>query len=194
MSINNAAKSDHSSEAKWAVIFTLLISFALLAGVSVGDDDDHRSGRAKAGVAPVTNALYAEECGSCHLAYPPGLLPARSWLRIMSQLNDHFGDNAELDEKSKQTILNYLDTNSADRSNYRRSKKILRSLRDTSTPTRITDVPYIQHEHNEIPQRLIKMNPQVKSLSNCDKCHQNAAQGSFKERDINIPGYGRWDD
>ncbi len=30
-------------------------------------------------VAPVKNALYLEECGACHFAYQPGLLPSRSW-------------------------------------------------------------------------------------------------------------------
>ena len=36
-------------------------------------DSDHMK-RLSTGVAPVTSPLYQEECGSCHLAYPPGLL------------------------------------------------------------------------------------------------------------------------
>ena len=80
---------------------TLIFSTAALALVgtlSLGiqgawsDDDDHYSGTEKwqnmkarsTGVAPVTNALYAEECGSCHFAYPPGLLPASSWQQVMT--------------------------------------------------------------------------------------------------------------
>ena len=35
------------------------------------------------------DALYIEECGACHLAYPPGLLPVQSWRGIMSDLEDH---------------------------------------------------------------------------------------------------------
>jgi hypothetical protein len=33
--------------------------------------------------------IYKQECAACHLAYPPGLLPARSWSRIMSGLDKH---------------------------------------------------------------------------------------------------------
>jgi mono/diheme cytochrome c family protein len=33
--------------------------------------------------------LYKQECAACHMAYPPGLLPARSWTRIMSGLDKH---------------------------------------------------------------------------------------------------------
>jgi len=37
-------------------------------------------------------------------------------------------------------------------------------------------------------------NPTVKSISQCDACHTDAERGTFNEHDINIPGYGRWDD
>jgi hypothetical protein len=30
--------------------------------------------------------LYLNECGSCHTAYAPGLLPARSWKRMLAEL------------------------------------------------------------------------------------------------------------
>ena len=33
-------------------------------------------------VEPVTNKTYADECGSCHYAYPPGLLPSQSWAKL----------------------------------------------------------------------------------------------------------------
>ncbi len=55
------------------------------------DDDDHgKQGKlggwmeSRADFAPVTNAAYSEECGACHMAYPPGLLPSRAWTAIMS--------------------------------------------------------------------------------------------------------------
>ena len=43
------------------------------------------------------NATYRDECGSCHVAYPPGLLPAVSWQRLMSDLPRHYGTDASLD-------------------------------------------------------------------------------------------------
>lgn len=32
---------------------------------------------------------YAQECGSCHMAFAPALLPAPSWQRIMNGLGRH---------------------------------------------------------------------------------------------------------
>ena len=34
---------------------------------------------------------YQQECAACHTAYPPGLLPAASWQRLMGGLGKHFG-------------------------------------------------------------------------------------------------------
>ena len=165
-----------------------------LSGV-VSADDDSYWGRGKGpDVAPVRDARYAKECGSCHMAYPPGLLPARSWQKLMGNLADHFGDNAELPAEDAAAITDYLAKNAADRSNYRRSVKIDDSLSARQTPLRITQVPYIAGKHREIPARLVTGNPKVRSLSQCAACHTKAEAGSFSERDINIPGYGRWED
>lgn len=150
----------------------------------------------KKGVSPVSNPVYKEECGACHFPYQPGLLPARSWQKLLqaSALADHFGDNAELDEGIREALLVYTTENAADKSLHKRSKKIMASLRDDATPMRITETPYIKEKHHEIPDRLIKQNDQVKSLSYCNKCHTSADKGSFDDDDVKIPGYGRWDD
>ena len=192
---------------------TLIFSTAALALVgtlSLGiqgawsDDDDHSNGTEKwqkmkarsTGVAPVTNALYAEECGSCHFAYPPGLLPASSWQQVMTGLADHFGDNAELDNQDEQQLTEYLTSNAADTSSYRRSRKIMNSLSNTNMPPplRITELPYFRHEHREIPNRIIKLPEVGGTLSQCNACHQRAEKGSFNEHEISIKGFGRWED
>ncbi|MGD8484742.1 MAG: diheme cytochrome c [Thioalkalispiraceae bacterium] len=147
---------------------------------------------------PVSNdikaTLYTEECASCHMAYPAWLLPARSWHKIMANLDSHFGDNASLDPDSLKTLTQYLLDNSADNHASRLAKKLQRKVPRSNTPMRISELPYIRHEHDEIPSRYIKHNPRVKSLSNCAACHQGAEQGSFNEHRVSIPGYGRWDD
>ncbi len=145
-------------------------------------------------VAAVKDPVYKEECGSCHMAYPPGLLPARSWAKIMSGLEDHFGDNAELDGETYQSINKFLQANSSDQSDYRRSRKFNQSIRSKDTPIRISDIRYFKNEHDEIPKRMVSANPKVKSFSQCDACHAKAEQGSFNEHDVRIPGYGQWDD
>ena len=145
-------------------------------------------------VAPVTNALYQRECASCHMAYPPGLLPARSWQRLMGSLADHFGDNAELPPEDQAAITTFLTANAADRAPEKRARKIAASLRSGDAPLRITDTPYIKSKHDELPIRLVTGNPKVKSLAQCNACHTRAERGSFSESQIDIPGHGRWED
>jgi len=142
--------------------------------------------------APAT--LYQEECASCHMAYPAELLPARSWQKILGSLDRHFGDNASLDPASLKVLGTYLQNHSADAGASRRARRILRAIPAGSTPLRISTLPYIRRQHDEIPSRYIKNNPQVKSLSNCVACHQGAERGVFNEDSVRIPGYGRWDD
>jgi len=179
----------------------LVILFIFISRISFGeseddDDDEHeyKFWQKKPGVKPVSNVLYQDECGACHFTYQPGLLPSGSWKKIMTNLEDHFGDNAELDPADNLLITTYLKNNSAEKSSFRRSVKIMRSLGSSSFPGRITQIPYFVREHDEIPARLVNNNPKVASLALCDKCHQTANKGIFSESKISIPGYGQWDD
>ena len=56
-----------------------------------------------------TPASYAAECGSCHLAYPPALLAAGDWRRVMAGLDDHFGTDAAVDARKRQEISTFLE-------------------------------------------------------------------------------------
>jgi len=138
--------------------------------------------------------LYQEECAACHMAYPPELLPAQSWQKILDTLDNHFGDNASLDPASRQTLSQYLQNHNAEAGANRRSRRILRSITTDSVPLRISELPYIRRQHHELPARLVTANPQVKSLSNCVACHQGAERGDFNDDTVRIPGYGRWED
>jgi mono/diheme cytochrome c family protein len=144
----------------------------------------------------VSNARYAEECSACHFAYQPGLLPARSWEKLLDSkaLADHFGENAELGEEVRLELEKYAVANAADESNYKRSRKIMASIPNKATPLRITEIPYIKEKHSEIPKELIAGNPQVKSLSNCNHCHTRADKGVFDDDTVFIKGHGPWDD
>jgi len=146
------------------------------------------------GVKPVQNDLYTEECGACHFAYQPGLLPESSWDKVMLNLEDHFGDNAELEPETQTALHDYLRENAADHASHKRSKKIMRSLKGRQAPIYISKLPYIVRKHREIPSRLIKGNEDVGSLSNCTACHSQAEKGIYEEDTVKIPGYGRWDD
>lgn len=137
--------------------------------------------------------LYREECSSCHFAYPAGLLPASSWQAIMAGLEDHFGESAELDKDTLQQLNAYLLRNAADNGDYQNRRYL--GLSSPSKPVlRITELPYFIKEHDEVPSQWVEGNDKVGSFSQCDSCHQTAAQGDFDEDAVVIPGYGRWDD
>ncbi|WP_455221964.1 hypothetical protein [Kaarinaea lacus] len=145
-------------------------------------------------VAPVTDPVYLEECGACHFPYQPGLLPEASWRKLLDAkaLADHFGENAELDDSTRQQILNVLVSSSADKSRYKRSKKIMSSLDEGEAPLRITKVPYFVEKHEDVGDEYVKNNSKVKSFSYCNKCHQEAKNAIFDDDTVYIPGKGYW--
>jgi hypothetical protein len=147
-------------------------------------------------IKPVTDKLYQEECGACHFAYQPGLLPAKSWDALLNAnaLRKHFGVNAELDKDTLRVIHDYAVDNAADKSWYKRSRKIAVATEEGPAPLRITELRYISLKHHKIPEKMIKGNKGVKSLSFCDKCHTQAAQGVYDADTVNIPNYPHWDD
>lgn len=174
---------------KQSILFGILLILTSLSASA-----DGWFGSSSRGVAPNNNQLYIKECGACHYPYQPGLLPARSWEKIMNKLDDHFGDNAELSNELTQQLTQYAINNAADKSDHKRSVKISRSINRANIPLRISETPYILHKHRELSSRYIANNPKVKSLSQCQACHTRIDNGSFRESEINIPGIGRWDD
>ena len=145
------------------------------------------------GVVPVDNTLYTESCGSCHFAYQPGLLPARSWDRMLKGLSDHFGENAELPADEQAKLRDYLMANAADTSNAKRSRRIAESIAPDEAPLRITETAYFKRQHHELSARRVKDNPDVRSFSNCAACHTRAAEGSYREGEVRIPGYRNYE-
>ncbi|MES9830260.1 MAG: cytochrome C [Candidatus Thiodiazotropha sp.] len=165
-----------------------------------GDDDKSDNsnrmltGGKAPGVAPVENPGYLEECGSCHFPYQPGLLPERSWVKVMAGLEGHFGENAELPPEDTNILTDYLVKNAADHANYKRSKKIMKTLHRDNAPLRASETPYFIKKHNQLSRKMVQDNPEVVSISRCETCHTKADTGSFSEREILIPGFGTWED
>lgn len=141
---------------------------------------------AKGQAAGPEEAWKAECASSCHNAFHPMLLPQGSWKKVVSRLNDHFGDNVALDEETKRAVLGYLLENSAEKSGTEASRKILNSLKEGDSPERITDTPYWKVKHSEINDEVYKRKSVV-SKSNCVACHPGAEAGSFEDKDILIP-------
>ncbi|MEQ1504956.1 MAG: diacylglycerol kinase [Myxococcota bacterium] len=131
-------------------------------------------------VAAVTDPTWASECGSCHLAYPPGLLPGRSWTRILGNLGAHYGEDATVDAATRDRLVAYAVGHAADVATDPLSRAIARATVGT-TPDRILSIGWLRHEHGEAPPG------RVTSMSACGSCHPNAAAGRFDEGEIRIP-------
>lgn len=116
---------------------------------------------------------YAEECGACHTAYPPRMLPAQSWQRLVGGLDRHFGVDASLDAATARQIGDWLAANANDR--------VAAPAQD-----RITRTQWFQREHREIPVGIWSR-PTVQSPSRCSACHLHADQGQFDEHAVRIP-------
>jgi mono/diheme cytochrome c family protein len=132
-------------------------------------------------VPVATDPLYQKECASCHFGFQPALLNKASWEKVMGTLSDHFGTDASLNKEDNQAILSYLVRNAGNG-----------KITTNNDTTRITLSPYFKKEHRKIPEKAITQK-EVGSLANCMACHTTADKGSYSERDIVVPNYGRWE-
>jgi hypothetical protein len=107
---------------------------------------------------------WKEECGSCHVAYPPHMLTGDNWQLLMGGLDKHFDSNAVLDARDNKTILEFLQRHAGS------------GERNSAASLRISDTPWFKREH-----RMISANewvlPQVKTRSNCSACHGKVVLG-----------------
>jgi hypothetical protein len=119
---------------------------------------------------------YREECGSCHVPYPPRLLPAASWQRLLGDLPRHFGSDASLDAGTLKTLSDWLGAHAG----------TSRRAMQAPPQDRITRSAWFIHEHGEVAPATWRL-PAVKSPANCAACHTQADQGDFSERRLHIP-------
>lgn len=148
----------------------LLVGLALVATLLPALADDH--GRSRVPPSPE----YRQECGACHVAYPPGLLGASSWQRVMSTLPRHYGTDASLDAPTQARLAAWLAANAGSG----------RRVVEAPPEDRITRSPWFQREHREVSAATWKL-PAVKSAANCAACHRGAEQGNFDEHSVQVP-------
>jgi cytochrome b len=129
---------------------------------------------------------WREECGSCHLAFHPNLLPARSWMKLMADQATHFGTDLALDAPTSAAILSFLVANAAENSPTEAAFKINRSIKPESIPLRVTETPYWLAKHKEIAEADWRL-PSVKSNANCAACHLDAEAGTFEDAAMRVP-------
>lgn len=159
-----------------STIIKLMSAVVLAGGVGGALADGAKS-------YPLTPA-YKEECGSCHIAYPPALLPPASWRAVMGGLPRHFGSDASLDAAKAKEISDTLDAAATRRDRAAATDAKGRPL------LRITESDWFLRKHRDghdgITSAVWKL-PAVKSPANCAACHRGAERGDYSERDIRIP-------
>jgi hypothetical protein len=166
-------------------LFSIILAIALIPVAALAEDHERDGkGSGKYGgedrgkpVQPAQlNAKWQQECGGCHLAYSPGLLPAESWRKVMAGLDKHFGSDASLTAPENNEITNFLVNNASNR------------WTAATAPLRISESQWFKAKHSgkEIPAGVWKR-ASVKSPANCQACHPAADKGDFNEKSIKIP-------
>lgn len=120
--------------------------------------------------------VWKAECGSCHTGFPPELLRAQDWKKVMEGLDKHFGANATVSADEARAIAAWLEKNAAGDGDARRA----------APDGRLTTTPWFVREHRGIkPEQWA--HPDIKRPSNCGACHLEADEGVFGHR-VSIPG------
>ena len=119
---------------------------------------------------------YQQECAACHIAYPPGMLPAASWQRLMGNLQNHYGTDASLDAATVKQLSVWLNTHAG---TYKR-------VREAPPQDRITQSAWFERKHRDIEPAEWKR-ASIGSRANCMACHTRADQGDFDDDRVRIP-------
>jgi mono/diheme cytochrome c family protein len=150
------------SSALLGLLSTLGVMHAAIA------DDDRR-------MVPLP-PKYKQECAVCHLAYPPGMLPAASWKRVMASLPQHYGTDASLDPATVKELSTWLGANAG---TYKR-------VSEEPPQDRITTSSWFERKHREVAPQVWKR-AAIGSRANCAACHTRADKGDFDDDNIRIP-------
>jgi len=162
--MNSASKRRIFDFTVWSI--SLLFAFGLLIDSAVAESKGFAA----------SYKVWQAECGSCHIAYPPNLLPAPAWRRMMASLDKHFGTDASVDAALASEIDAFLERHAGQG----RKRGV-----DSGT-LRISETPWFQRKHHELAASTWK-NPKVKSVANCSACHAGAERGDFDEHAVRIP-------
>lgn len=154
--------ADPRQNGRHAVLGSLLSGGMLLTGTAHAGDDRYAA----------TSPVWQAERGSCHLAYPPELLPAGSWHQLFGELESHFGSDASLDAEAAAALL--------------REAQARAPGGDGSNPLRITGTPWFRREHRKL-DTAVWQRSSIGLPANCAACHRDAKRGEFSDDLLRIP-------
>ncbi|MGE3162947.1 MAG: cytochrome b/b6 domain-containing protein [Burkholderiales bacterium] len=131
--------------------------------------------RPPARAALALDPAWREECGDCHLAYHPSLLPARSWSRMFDEQASHFEEDLALGEETLQHLRAYAARNAAEQLASPVAWKMATTIPADAAPLRISATAYIEERH----ARLEAATWERVRPSDCARCHRDAEAGTF---------------
>ena len=120
---------------------------------------------------------YMQECGACHTAYPPALLPARSWQRLMGGLDRHYGTDASLDAGTLRQLDTWLQAHAGTDG---------RGAGPPPPQDRITRSAWFERKHRQIDPAVWRLGS-VGSPARCAACHAGADRGRFSDDELRLP-------
>lgn len=132
------------------------------------------------------NTTWSEECGACHLAYHPNLLPARSWRRLLDNQHDHFGEDLALDRATLRALAAFATANAADHQATEAAWNIVHTIPPSAAPMRITDTVYWRRKHAALGTAVWSQ-ANVHGRSDCAACHRDAGPGTFRDGAMRVP-------
>ncbi len=128
-------------------------------------------------------ALWEEECGGCHPAYHPSLLPPRSWQRLLQEQADHFGEDLALDADTLGQLERQAQALSSVPPPTEAAWKLRASIPPDAIPLRISATDYWRRKHAGLDEAVWSRT----GRAGCDACHLDAAQGWFADGAIRLP-------
>ncbi len=148
-----------------------------------GWTSSYAAARAQQKASKPPPSRWTKECGGCHLAYSPALLPMRSWERMMKEQAEHFGEDLSLSPSVAKALL---DEARSDRTSTWAAWKLARSAAPDDSPQRISELRFWKHAHHDLPPAAFRP-PVAQGKHDCDACHVDAASGIFQPRMIQRP-------
>ena len=100
----------------------------------------------------------------------------------MGNLENHFGDDASIDDESNKNILAYLVKNSAEASSMESSWNFLNSIGDKDIIA-MSDTIFWKETHKDIPKELYN-HKDIKNKANCKACHSDIEKGLIEKENI----------
>ncbi|AXX91030.1 diheme cytochrome c [Arcobacter suis] len=100
----------------------------------------------------------------------------------MSDLENHFGDDASLDVETNKNILAFLLKNSAETSTMEASFKFLQSTKNQDIIA-LSKTTFWEKTHKDIPKEIFD-NEKIKSKANCKACHSDIEKGLIEDENI----------